>query len=441
MIVEPFLDINIIKEKSDNINIIFNKPTREKIVLSNTKEYEGECNGYYTILYDFEYKLYYRAVNHNVFKNAEKTEYYTSADLQPYECFCLATSKDGLNFEKNDLYTYNYKGSTNNNILKFDNFCHNFFPYYVKDKNIYYGLSGTEVYNNGLYLFESCNGINWNIKKKIMEEKDLIPNWKHINHFDSLSNIVYNKNDNYYYIYVRDNKESYRFVQYIKTNNFVEFTKSENIIINKNDIFEIYAQNIYNYPNSNYLISIPTTRHNHPKYDSCYYFHDIKKADKMMVSKDGHNWKIITNNIFNNIDNDNNTFSVNGMVQSVDNKKLYIYNHEDFGTSNNNIVCYSFEYNRLMNIYCDSDGHILTNPIYLDDYNITINCLTKENGYIVVYLINENNNVVMLSDEIYNNSIDYHIKWISPIDNFKKGYYNIKFRLINSHLFSFSYYN
>ena len=440
MIVEPFLDIDIIKEKSDNINIIFNKPTREKIVLSNTKEYEGECNGYYTILYDFEYKLYYRAVNHNVFKNAEKTEYYTSADLQPYECFCLATSKDGLNFEKNDLYTYTYKESTSNNILKFDNFCHNFFPYYVKDKNIYYGLSGTEVYNNGLYLFESYNGINWDIKKKIMEEKDLIPNWKHINHFDSLSNIVYNKNDNYYYIYVRDNKESYRFVQYIKTNNFVEFTSSQNIIIDNNENIEIYSSNIYNYPNSNYFISTPTTRYNRPHGNSCYYFNDIKKSYYMMISKNGHNWKIITDNIFDDSEN-NETFSVNGIIPSIDNKKLYIYNHENYSTNNNNIVCYSFEYNRLMSIYCETDGYILTNPIYLSSYIININCHTKENGYIVIYLIDENNNIVIVSNEIYNSDINYFINWLSPIDNFKKGYYNIKFKLINSYLFSFSYYN
>lgn len=159
----------------------------------------------------------------------------------------------------------------------------------------------------------------------------------------------------------------------------------------------------------------------------------------MFLSKNGHNWKIITDNIFDNNDN-NNTFSVNGMVPSPDNKKLYIYNQENF-SSNNNIVCYSFEYNRLMNIYCETDGYILTNMIYLSKYNININCHTKENGYIVVYLIDENNNIVITSDKIYNSDINYFINWLSPIDNFKEGYYNIKFRLINSHLFSFSYYN
>ena len=81
MKIEPFLDKNIIKEKTLNIIFEINKPIFEGIVLKLDKEYEI-TNGYFTILYiDNEYKLYYRSCPYDYYKNKDNKTYYSTEEL------------------------------------------------------------------------------------------------------------------------------------------------------------------------------------------------------------------------------------------------------------------------------------------------------------------------------------------------------------------------
>jgi hypothetical protein len=150
--VEPFLYRNIIKEKSENIIFEINKPKFEKNVLNLDREYE-KTNGYFTIInVNNEYKLYYRACPYPRYKDIIKKEWYSTPELAEHEYFCLAISKDGLNFERCNYNLINYN-NIENNILFHDLFCHNFYPFYDKKNNKYIGISGTGLYNNGLHLF------------------------------------------------------------------------------------------------------------------------------------------------------------------------------------------------------------------------------------------------------------------------------------------------
>ena len=89
MFTEPFLFNKIILEKSENIIIDKNIPIFEKIVFKSDKPWEGEVNGYYTIIHNNnEYIMYYRASN-KIHKS--------------FESVCIASSSDGLNFNKNNL--------------------------------------------------------------------------------------------------------------------------------------------------------------------------------------------------------------------------------------------------------------------------------------------------------------------------------------------------
>ena len=100
-IVEPFLYREIISEKSNNIILEINKPFFEKTVLVSDQKYEGDGNGYYSImLVNGEYRMYYRGIAHDCWKDKSRTSYYSTEELTPYECFCLESSNDGLNFEK-----------------------------------------------------------------------------------------------------------------------------------------------------------------------------------------------------------------------------------------------------------------------------------------------------------------------------------------------------
>lgn len=417
MLTEPFLDKSIIKEKSDNIIYDINKPVFEKIVLETDQNHEGCSNGYYTImLVNNEYRLYYRAIKLDAFKNEEKTEFYNTEECTPYECFCLAVSNDGLNFEKKK---YNF----DNNILKNDLFCHNFFPYYIISQNKYIGISGTNNYNNGLHLFESIDGINWVHIKMILDVSYLLPGWIHPNHFDTHNCIIYNKQDEYYYVYVRDNKHN-RFVQYTKTKDFNTFTKCENIkILNNNDLI-IYSPGIFEYKNTNYFLSFPSI-HVSSNFD--------KDCNILLVSNDGINWTILSESLFNK----SCKMNVNGMVESLDKKKLYIYTHENLFEKNNCIKCYSFEINRINKITSIDHGFIKTDLIKLINNRIYVNFETFDNGYILVEIYNKNNELILNSYKILGNELNYFINWENNLDINEECF--IKFDMYNSHLYSFSY--
>jgi len=431
MKVEPFLYKNIIKNKSENIIIELNKPKFEKIVLNLDQDYE-KTNGYFTILHiNNEYKLYYRGCSFNYYADPINKTYYTTETLADYEWLCLATSKDGLNFEKN-----NYNNFFENNIIKKDLFCHNFYPYYDTKNNKYLGISGTNIFNNGLHLFESKDGINWIYIKKILDENNILPGWSHHNHFDSHNCIDYNDKDNYYYIYFRDNKHTNRFVQFTKTTDFNEFTCSQNInIINNNNNLVLYTPGIFKYENSNYFLAIPTIMG---------LSYDEKNNSTLMISEDGVNFDILTRELFDNnntnVDIDESLIisknNVNSIVPSLDNTKMYIYTHNIL-EKNSYISCHSFEKNRINKIICNEHGYIETELIKLTN-KIIVNYETFNEGYFNILLINSNNEVIYNSIKYDGSSYELNID-MTEQQFIKLDFYYIKFEMYNCILYSFSY--
>jgi hypothetical protein len=153
-IEDPFF----IDSKIEKSNIIINqqKFNFEKVILSNNyqiKKYEGESNNYYKIIkMNNNYNLYYRASNNPYLINNKFNNNYDYNQ----ENLCIAQSKDGLYFEKTNI--------TKNNILKKKDFCHNFFPNFIN--NQYIALSGTKLNNDGLFIFDSSDGLYMEKSKK-----------------------------------------------------------------------------------------------------------------------------------------------------------------------------------------------------------------------------------------------------------------------------------
>lgn len=425
MKIEPFLDRNIIKKKSKNIIFEINKPKLEKNVLKLDRDYETS-SGYITMLYiNNEYKLYYKACPYNYYKDKENKTYYNTEELAEHEYFCLATSNDGLNFEKKNYNIINYNNSSDNNIIKHDLFCHNFYPFYDKKNDKYLAISGTMFYGNGIHLFESYDGITWCHIKKIIDESYLISGWLHSNHFDSHNCIVYNEKDDYYYIYIRDNKHNQRFVQYTKTKDFNEFTKCENINIYDNNDMVLYTPGLFKYENSNYFLGIPTVQGKS---------YDDKNNSTLIVSSDGINFNILTTELFE-ISNEN-TMNINSIVPSLDNTKMYIYSHCNL-TGNQYISCHSFEKNRMQKIVCNENGYIKTDLIKL--YNkLYINYDIFNNGYINIKLIDINKNIVLDTINYYESNYELEIELNNKIIEYDSYYIN--FNMYNCVLYSFSYY-
>ena len=405
-IVEPFFDEDIIIEKSDNIIFDINKPSFEKIVLKSDRLFEGEGTGYFTILYvNNEYRFYYRGLP---YKNAKN---YSTEALQPFENICLAISSDGLNF--------NNKQSLFKNDL-----CHNFSPIYLENNNKFLAISGTKVYNHGLWLISSENGIIWNLIKILLTEKNLIPNWTHGNHFDSLNCIVYNNKEQAFYIYFRHNDRSRRQVQYTTTKDFNNFTPTKLLPL-LNDK-QVYAPGIFKYFNSNYIISIPTIANPNNT--------EQKNCNNLFISNDFINFKKLDNNLFD----DRHKMNVNGIVPSKDKTKMYIYTHINPTEIDNHIECYSYPMHRIHKIICKEDGFIKIKPINLSNKNISVNFETFENGSIIVEIYDKDNNLILKSNKNIGNELNYIIKWDLDNEIIIDDYY-IKFILNNVNLYSFTY--
>lgn len=468
-IIEPLLFRDVIIAKSDNIIFDITKPTSEKIVLDITEPYEGVSNAYYTILkYNDKYYLYYRGLGHPTFKNNNKATFYSHEEMVKYECFCLAESNDGLNFikpnyniVKHQYIKKNVNNSKNdnnndtnnqeivNNVLKFDNQCHNFFPYYSKRDNIFYGISGVSLINGGLNLFLSEDGLRWNSGKIILTANYLIPNWTHPNHFDTHNCLVYNKIEDIYYIFVRYNFKNYRSVQYTKTRNFTEFTKCVEIdIANFNKNYQIYSPGIFEYPDSNYLLAIPTTGNE-----------KVKDCNFLLVSKDFGKWNTISNDFFNtqnHTQNHTEKMNVNGIVIAPSKDKMYIYVNNNDLLNVNNVECFSVPLHRINKITSHKNGYVILNTINLIDEILWVNFETfNEDGYINVELM-KGDIIVKKSKNYSGNHFDLLIEWDNcfntstndienVLDNEIKNdinnstQYNIKFILYNCNLYSFAY--
>jgi hypothetical protein len=423
--IEPLLNRNIIIEKSDNIYFEINKPTFEKVVLQLDRDYE-KTTAYYTILFvNNEYKLYYRGCPFPYYKNKENKTYYDTCELADHEYVCLATSNDGLHFTKNSYNIVNYDNSFNNNIIRHDLFCHNFSPFYDKKNNKYLGISGTGMYNNGLHLFDSYDGINWTYIKHIIDETHILPGWGHHNHFDTHNCIVYNEKDDYYYIFIRDNQPYVKLIQYTKTKDFTLFDKCNKIHILDNNDMMLYTPGIFKYENTDYFLGIPTT--NGDTYDD-------KQNSTLFVSHDGVHFTILTSELFE-INNKISTMNINSIVSSPDNSKMYIYSHCII--DNQYISCHSFEKNRIQKIVCKNYGYIKTKLFKLNN-TFRINYQTFDNGYINVCLINKEANIILNSMNISGNSYEYEIIWNDNLLITPDEYYII-FEMYNCYLYGFSY--
>ena len=99
-------------ESENDLQIIMHKPEKKDIAVLCDEEWEGECNGYSTILKTPDgYKFYYRAT---VFKNNADG----SGQRVPYtSVFCVADSLDGKTFTKPNLGLFEYNGTKENNIV------------------------------------------------------------------------------------------------------------------------------------------------------------------------------------------------------------------------------------------------------------------------------------------------------------------------------------
>ena len=450
-IEESFFKKQYILKKKD-VYTHYSKFKFEKTVLEVDQEFEGSSNNYYKIIkIKDKYFMYYRASNNPyIFENG----IYNHEPNYHLEKLCIAFSNDGIHFEKKILDEENISKDKKeyvqeiikkeNNILLENDFCHNFCPTFFSHTNKFLALSGTQINNDGLFLFQSQYGIKWKNKGKIIDEKNILENFKHKNHFDTQNTIIYNPIDKYYYIYLRHNNEDdTRQVQVLKTIDFTYLNKPKSIEIKKYMFDEIYNFNPNYLENSDYFIAIPNyaiskyvktnTKNN--------FMLKQKTVQNIVISNNGIDWSILNPIKLSHINKEEQICPVNGYVSNPENTKYYFYFQNNVHTHNHQIQCYSIPYNRFTRQSSVGYGFIITKQILLINSQITLNyktSLVNKHGFIVIELLDINKKRINISKIYKGNELKKKVSWL--YDNILiENEYFIKFHLYNCDLYSFSY--
>lgn len=421
LISDPLLDFEYIyKDKSEGVLLEYTKPNYIKTVLINDKPWEGECNGYYSIIKNNHniYHLYYKA-NKCAREPPPEWKHDHNGLIKHYNLFCLAISFDGIHFVKPKLDII----VNNTNIILNDNCCSNICPIYLQD-DTYFAIGGLQVDSGGMFLYMSNDGINWIKKKKILDESKICSGWNHINHFDTLSTLVYDKYNKKFIIYTRHNQRTpcLRQIQYTTTTDFNDFKQCEKITFYNDCDIELYANHIIQYPDSPFYIGFPTI-HNQE---------DYFKFSSIMFSRDGIKW---TNPKINFFNQSKSNMSVYNFVENLDMNSYYLYNELILSKT---IDCYSIPKHK----FCFITGPPNIENYFILEYNLKNNdlyILAENNGYIIINILDSNKDIICCSPKIIEKDNNFvKIEWNKIEFNYNEKV-QIKIIFYNAYIYSIKY--
>ncbi|QDU81443.1 hypothetical protein Pla110_31840 [Polystyrenella longa] len=208
---ELFVDDYLI-DTLDGTEQQLSKLRDEGPVIQFDNPWEGAFCGYVTIIKDGdEYRCYYRALPQ------------AGKDGNIAEAYAMATSKDGIHWEKPKLGLFEFDGSKENNIVfgKHAPETHNFCPMLDGNPNAaadarYKALGGTKS-GGGLVAFKSPDGINWT---EIQEEPVITQGA-----FDSQNVPMWSASEQKYICYLRVFVDGIRRISRCESDDFVNWTE------------------------------------------------------------------------------------------------------------------------------------------------------------------------------------------------------------------------
>jgi hypothetical protein len=469
-----FYTLNVFESHS-NVNIEQHYPKAENIIYKPDKQYESFMSIYFNIIRNNEGKIqmYYRSAPKNI--NNMFCKYAPFTQFTAY-----AESDDGITFNKPDLTIHKYmKFSQNNIILKEGMASTNFIVFYDNNVQKYRGIGGGHndyislkkngnhlpecVKNskyieksmgiftnpldpsvehscrvNGLYLWESDDGINWTIQSK----KPFINGFHEggcdrpvngkvgISPFDGLPSILYDDKRQEYRLYVRGNpKPDIRHIQYTTSKDFVNWKPLK--FINITPEFNYSKDNYYypcikKYPNSNQYIAL------FPYYD---INNKYKFSTYLAFSNNGIDWtrlnKVIDKEYVNSVD---------GIILSNDNTEMYIYLQENYmdihrKVPRNNVRRYSIRMDGFTSITSGKlKGTFLTKKMKLCDFNL--NFQVYHDGYIHIKVLNRHRDIIEEHNVMEFDKLSYHINIHDSFHN-NNGY--LEFHIYKAHIYSINF--
>ncbi|MCA9043021.1 MAG: hypothetical protein KDA69_01800 [Planctomycetaceae bacterium] len=209
---ELFVDDFLLQSLNGDIGLMLHQPKPKEVILVTDKPWEGNTCAYYTFFQDGEkFRVYYRGSHAD-----EKTQ-----KSQHPEVTCYAESTDGIHWTKPGLGLFDWEGSKANNIVWRGVGTHNFTPFKDPNPNApaksrYKALASGSGVGNGLYAFQSPDGIHW----ELVQEKPVITKGA----FDSQNLAFWDPNTGLYTDYHRTFTNGVRAIMTCTSEDFVNWT-------------------------------------------------------------------------------------------------------------------------------------------------------------------------------------------------------------------------
>ena len=328
---------------------------------------------------------------------------------------CLSVSTDGVHFAPAKVNEIEYQGSKENNIVLMHSCCHNFAPFYdanplAKEDEKYKAVGGTFLGNGGLHAYKSRDGIHW----EPMSEKPIITKGT----FDSLNMAFYDEAIGLYRCYYRTFTDGMfkgrRVILSAVSEDFIHWhDATENVYfpVKKEDLYTNATRPV---PGAEHMyISMPMRFHpSRKKYPD---YRSVGISDCVfMTSRDGVHWTrtlndaFISGGLYSHEWTQRCFIPLGGIVARDD--YFYFYVSQNYMWEDAGIYAYSVPKYRFLSLYADENGgEILTKELDFTSDDIYLNYATSAYGSVKVTVLNEKDEEIFKSDEIFGNELSYRV--------------------------------
>ncbi|MCT1530131.1 hypothetical protein M3B46_03955 [Sphingobacterium daejeonense] len=458
---ELFID-DYLLEKLENLNQRLVLPRATGEIIKFDKPWEGKFVTYVSIIKDpTGYKMYYRGM----------ADYNGKKD----EVACLATSKDGLKWEKPNLKLYKVNGTLNNNVVIPPNeqlSMHNFTVFYdqkATNPNEKYKAIGGANHSNktrdGLYRYVSSDGIKWNLYSK--DTSALFSDYA----LDSQNVLLWSESEQCYAIYLRAwtgnkpglpyPKDGIRTIARSTSKDFVNWTNPVEMTFDDTELEHLYTNASVSYFRApQIIVSMPFRFMVNQKIlsdEQLTEFGTDKSQWKgmsdgvFMTTRGGNNFNRKFNKSFirPGFDKKNwsarNNIPAKGIIQTSENE-MSLYVTRNYGSPTVNLERLSLRIDGFSNLEADyEEGFAITKPVIIKSKNMFANFETATSGYLIVEVLDLDGNPIpeysgTNSLKILGDEIDKKITWNnhSDLSNLIDKKVRFKFRLKDANLYSFA---
>jgi hypothetical protein len=340
-------------------------------------------------------------------------------------------SKTDMKAKKIYNYLFGCKAPGVSNKMTCDKFIYLYNSDYIHPKKL-----------NGLYLYESINGTDWELsfdKPMVNSFMSLAKGVKLGTHgFDTQNKVIYNPVRDEYIAFTRGNmSQDIRHIFYSTSKDLLNWKPFNSININPKfniNTDSMYLSGAYLYPESGMYIAFPT-----------YFKSNINNGNKralygnmlLMFSDNGSDWTT-KDEYFRRDTHIKDDFDIRyrydiaGFLLSECRTLFNIYIHENTFTMKNAIVKYTIRKDGFTSLY-SKNGYCIIDIENTVINKLTVNYKTNKNGYIKISLINNKNEILYSSHKLTGNEIEKFIN----INTLHIS--SIKIEINDAHLYALDY--